>query len=315
MRYISELWEDNRQIVLRDDSFLIPVDRKAKSKYRINILALGDVGSMLLIGLRVMGGDICSAIGIRDISGEVMDRYIHEINQITMPEDYATFPPVGIAKDLFDCDVFLFCASRGVPPLDKVVKDVRMAQLDANRSLVETYAKEAVEKGFTGDFFVVSDPVDQLCKAAVDCGLSPGQVHGFGLGVMNARAAFYDESGLYAKEGRVYGPHGEDLVVANSVLSYDHDISMELTKKTVEANLKVRALGFKPFIAPAFSSGAISVLELLRGHRHYSSLYFGGAFLGVMNRRTQEGDEVENIPLDPALFERIRHAYRRLKEV
>ena len=67
MRYISELWEDNRQILLRDGSFIIPVDREAKSKYRINILALGDVGSMVLIGLRVMGGDICSAIGIRDI--------------------------------------------------------------------------------------------------------------------------------------------------------------------------------------------------------------------------------------------------------
>lgn len=315
MRYISELWEDDRKILKREGSFIIPEKRKEKEKYEINVLALGDVGSTLLMGLRILGADICSSIGIRDIDENVMERYVHEINQIVMPSDLHCLPPVEKAKDLFDCDVFLFCASRGVPGLNQDVEDVRMAQLDANRSLVEVYAKEAVEKRFEGDFFVVSDPVDPLCKVALDCGLNPGQVRGFGLGVMNARAAFYDKDGAYAKEGRVYGPHGEDLVVANSVIFYDPIISRQLTQKTVEANLAVRELGFKPYIAPAFSSGAISVLELLRGNWHYSSLYFGGAFLGVRNRRVSEGDLVEDIPLDPRLFERIRYAYERLKEI
>lgn len=314
MRYLRELWEDNREIKETEQGFVVMETRKAKPKYRINILALGDVGSTLLMALRVLGGDIISSIGIRDMSEEVMERYIHEINQISMPCDYDRFPAVKKADDLFDCDVFLFCASRGVPPLNQKVEDVRMAQLEANKSLVEIYAREAVEKNFKGDFFVVSDPVDPLCKAALECGLPQGQIHGFGLGVMNARAAFYDRK-TYPREGRVYGPHGEDLVVANSIISYDHDASLELTKKTVEANLRVREMGFKPYIAPAFSSGAISVLELLRGNWHYSSLYFGGAFLGVKNRRTGEGDEVEDQPLDPRLFRRIEHAYHHLKEI
>ena len=54
----------------------------------------------------------------------------------------------------------------------------------------------------------------------------------------------------FLTEGRTFGPHGEDLVVANSIQHYDDALSRELTEKTVHANLELRALGFKPYVAP-----------------------------------------------------------------
>ena len=143
---------------------------------------------------------------------------------------------------------------------------------------------------------------------------------------MNGRAAYYARkagcaaghaasSSKYLTEGRVFGPHGEDLVVANSIADYDDEASRELTRLTTSANLKIRELGFKPYVAPAVSSGALSILENLRGNWHYSSAWFGGAFLGMRNRRCEEGLLVEDLPLDDRLFERIERAYRALEEL
>ena len=60
-------------------------------------------------------------------------------------------------------------------------------------------------------------------------GLAPEQVKGYGLGVMNARALFYADKNEamanYKTEGRAYGPHGEDLVLANSFMKYDDEVS------------------------------------------------------------------------------------------
>ena len=56
-------------------------------------------------------------------------------------------------------------------------------------------------------FCVVSDPVDPLCRAALlEGGLSAGQIRGFGLGVMDARARYYAARdarfAAYLTEGR-----------------------------------------------------------------------------------------------------------------
>lgn len=195
-----------------------------------------------------------------------------------------------------------------------------MAQLKANAQLVRTFARQAVSRRFEGLFAVVSDPVDPLCKAALLCGLKREQVQGYGLGVMNSRGLYFAEKDArfeaYLREGRAFGPHGEDLVLANSLEHYDDALSRELTKLAVESNLKTRELGFKPFIAPALSSGALSILATITGQWNYSSVYFGkggsGAFLGVRNRRTPYGVQVEDLPLPPALFERIQSAYAHL---
>ena len=168
-----------------------------------------------------------------------------------------------------------------------------MVQLAANSKIVSYYGRLAGEKNYKGIFAVVSDPVDPLCKAALlASGLQPGQVRGYGLGVMNKRAEYYARGDRrfesYLTEGRAFGPHGGDLVIANSIENYDDEVSRELTALTVAANLKVRELGFKPYIAPALSSGAISLLLTLRGEWNYSSVYMGkgteGAFLGIKNR-------------------------------
>ena len=82
---------------------------------------------------------------------------------------------------------------------------------------------------------------------------------GFGLGVMNARAAYYAKRDSrfaeFLTDGRSFGPHGEDLVIANSVSHYDDALSRELTDLAAHANLQMRRMGFKPFVAPAHDAG------------------------------------------------------------
>ena len=310
-------------------------------KNRVNILALGDVGTTMLIGLRLLGSDVISRIGICDIRPENTERLELEINQIGYPFGIQELPPVSnvTEEELFDCDVMIFCASKGVPPVqgpdaadgsgdDKPPVDVRMVQLEANREIISHYAQLARDRAYRGLVCVVSDPVDNLAAAFLDAaGLEPWQVQGYGLGVMNMRALYYaqrikeqdDPSALYASEGRAFGPHGQDLVIANSISHYDDAASRRLTQLTVEANLRVRDLGFKPYIAPALSSAALSILLTIRGQWHYGSVYLGdagcGAFLGVRNRLTNTGWEYEDVPLPDELYERIKNAYLNLCRV
>ena len=290
----------------------------------MHILAMGDVGGTLLIGMSLLGGDCVREIGIYDFNENLCNRWEHEINQIAYPWQYDRMPAVKILQkeELFLCDVFVFCASKSIPPVGAEVQDVRMAQLEANSAIISQYGKMARKAGFQGLFAVVSDPVDPLCQrvwAASNCdadgvwdgkGLRPEQVQGYGLGVMNSRAAYYAKQDArfqqFLTEGRAYGPHGQRLVIADSVTDYHHELSMELTKKTVEANLEVRALGYKPYIAPAISSAAISILLTIRGEWHYSSNYLGGIFMGAKNRSTAYGVELEHLPLPDALLQRLQ---------
>lgn len=295
-------------------------------QHRVNILALGDVGMTMLIGMRLLGGDVISEIGICDIRPETCERLVREINQIRYPDGCREMPRVRIVseQDLFDTDVLVFCASRGVPALGQEKDpdfDVRMAQLEANRDITRHYAGLAAAAEYKGLVAVVSDPVDNLCAAFLDeSGLAPSQIRGFGLGVMNARASYYAEQdprfAMYASEGRAYGPHGNDLVIANSIHNYDDELSAELTELTVNANLEVRSLGFKPYIAPAISSAAISIILTLRGEWNYGSLYLGnknsGAFLGIRSRFNGEKWDYEDPELPDKLYDRIRNSYIRL---
>ena len=146
-----------------------------------------------------------SRIGICDISDQVTARWEFEENQIAYPWEYDALPEVEVVKpeNLFDCDVFVFVASKGIPPVGSGVKDVRMYQFENNAKIMANYAKMARESRFKGLFCAVSDPVDPLAKTAflesnkneageLDyMGLLPEQIQGFGLGVMNARAAYY----------------------------------------------------------------------------------------------------------------------------
>lgn len=318
---------------LHPDFEAILAEKPQKTKKRVHVLAIGDVGSTLLTGLHLLGGDCISSIGICDISDKVTARWEFEENQIAYPWAYDALPEVDVVKpeDLFKCDVFVFVASKGIPPVGSGVKDVRMYQFENNSKIVAQYARQARAEHFKGLFAVVSDPVDPLAKTAwlesnkdengvLDLkGLRPEQVQGFGLGVMNARAAYYAKrDGRFSQfltEGRSFGPHGQDLVIADSIANYNDALSKELTQLTVTANLHMRAIGFKPFIAPAYSSGAISLILMMRGEWHCGSVFMGGIFMGVKNRYTEYGLETEILPLPDALYERIVTAEENLKKI
>lgn len=303
-------------------------------KKRVHILAIGDVGSTLLTGLKLLGGDVISTIGICDLSDQITARWEFEMGQINLPWDYNAFPDVEVVKpeNLFDCDVFVFVASKGIPPVGSQVKDVRMAQFENNAAIVKTYARMARKANFQGLWCAVSDPVDPLAKTAYlesnkdedgnwdGKGLRPEQVQGYGLGVMNARAAYFakrdEKLSSFLTEGRSFGPHGTGLFIANSIENYNEDISQELTHKTVTANLVMREIGFKPYVAPALSSGALSILLTLRGEWHCGSVFLDSIFMGCKNRYTPAGVETELLPHIPdPLFAHIQEAADHLKTI
>ena len=302
-------------------------------KKRVHLLAVGDVGGTLLTALKLLGGDVISGLGICDLNENTIARWTAEMGQIAWPWDYGALPEVEAVppERLFDCDVFIFAATKAVPPVGSGVRDVRMAQLEANRPLAESFARQAREADFRGLFAVLSDPVDPLCRVVWRAsnlgpdgeldhlGLLPEQVQGFGLGVMNARAAYFAKRdprfASFLTEGRSFGPHGRGLVIANSVERYDDALSRELTQLTLEANLRIRDLGFKPYVAPAVSSGAMQLLLTLRGRWHCSSAPLGGVWFGCKNRFTPWGLELETLELPDALFARLRETERALHEI
>ena len=304
-------------------------DYEAPKKWRLNVAGLGDVGGTLATGLRLLGEDQVASIGIYDIDANKTTRWAFELNQIHKPFD-TSLPEVSVLKetDIFDCDMFVFCVTVGVPPLGESTKDVRIAQFEGNAKIIKQYARKARDLGFKGVFAVVSDPVDLLCKAAflesnsdkngeLDFkGLSSDQIRGYGLGVMNARALYYSmeypECRHYSLEGRAFGPHGEGLVIADSIYSYNDSYSLLLTEKARHANIEVRKTGYKPFIAPAYSSGCLSLLATIRGEWHYSATYMGGVYMGSKNRLTQYGTELERLDLPDTLYKRLEKTYTEL---
>ncbi|WP_051514878.1 lactate/malate family dehydrogenase [Fervidicella metallireducens] len=304
-----------------------------KKSYKVNIVGLGDVGGILALGLKLQGNDIISSIGIYDVDKNKIQRWYLELNQIIHPNHEFLFPKVEVIgmDDLFNCDIFVFCVSTGVPKIGEEQNDVRLVQFNGNSKIINEYSKKARKEKFKGLFAVVSDPVDLLCKSAYlssntdeygnydYLGLAPEQIIGFGLGVMDARAAFYsqesNETSHYIKEGRVFGPHGDGLVVADSIIRYNHNISISLTEKVLNSNLKVRETGYKPYIAPAISSGALSIISCLKGEWHYSSTFVGGVFMGLKNRYTSTGIELEKLELPDNLFERLSATYKYLEKI
>lgn len=303
---------------------------KPKDKWNVNLVALGDVGSTLAIGLRLLGGECINQIGIYDRDINRLKRWEHELNQIIDPAGKMEFPKVvPLEKEkLFDCNMFIFCASKGVPSVDSKIEDVRMAQFKSNTEIISEYAHLARKNKFRGVFAVVSDPVDLLCKVAflesnkdenenLDFqGLSSDQIIGYGLGVMYGRATFYaeklKEAAHFFKEGRLFGPHGDGLIVADSIANYNEEISNYLTKKTVNANKVVRSFGYKPYIAPSLSSGALSIIATIKGDWFYGSTYIKEVYMGARCRLISTGIELEQLKLPEKLFDKIKKTYDRL---
>ena len=306
---------------------------KSPSRWKVNIVGLGDVGGVLLTGLRLLGGRYIESIGIYDKNINAIKRWELEANQIFYPFTAQRFPEVSRIREenIFDCDMFVFCATVGVPSLGEEQEDVRMKQFEGNFKIISDYARSAREKSFKGIFAVISDPVDLLCKAVFLAsnkntsgefdfkGLAADQIKGYGLGVMHARAVYYSkqntETAEYNREGRAFGPHGQGLVIANSLKKYDESLSEMLTAQTVKANLEVRETGFKPYVAPALSSGSYPLIATMSGKWHYSATFMGGVFMGAKNRLLKSGIEIERLELPVNLVEKIKESYKELGNI
>ena len=314
-----------QQECLQRNSWSFGKFRKGKDRLRIQMVGLGDVGQNVAIGLTLLGGDQMESIGLYDLDQTQLARMEMELGQFSAPPGGKRLPGIHIISEgqLFDCDVFLFCATRSVPAIGSAASDVRMAQYEANRKIVSIYGKMASERSYQGMFLVISDPVDLLCMEALRSGtaLHPSQIRGCGLGVMNARAKYYAKKDLrfsgYLEEGRAFGPHGKDLVIANSGVPgrYEEQLSLELTGLTVRANLEVRELGFKPYLAPAMSSAVFTVLALFKGEWNYSAAYLNGLYFGALNRQTDHGTEWEKDLIPEQLYRRLEQAYRNLEAI
>lgn len=301
-------------------------------QWQINVIGLGNVGGTLLTALRLLGGEKIKTIGIFDTNEKVVSRWEQEANQIIDGSNQRRLPPVETIRPdiLFQSDMVVFCISMGVPPPEKEVQDVRMMQLEANSGIINYYAQRARKTNFNGIFAVVSDPVDLLCQSAFLAsnyneegkldgkGLSLDQIRGFGLGVMHGRAAYYSEKEVqkqcYLEKGRAFGPHGKGLVIADDVENYNQKKSSYLTNKVLQANIELRKIGFKPYIAPAISSGALSLLALISGEWHYSAGSLGGIFWGSRNRQTPVGLEWEQFNLPQDLYKHLDASYQQLKK-
>ena len=300
---------------------------RKRNGLRVNLAGLGDVGGTVLTGLVLLGEELAE-IGIYDPRQELCRRYELEMNQILPTLPGRVMPQVFCCpkEKLFDCDALLFTASRGVPAVGAEGTDVRMAQYEKNREMLLEYAQLARRASFRGLFAQISDPVDLLCRSvflesnrgpsgAQDWnGLLPEQLQGYGLGVMHARADYYaGKMGINCE--RVFGPHGQALVAANATdEGYNDAASCALTEAVLHANLEIRALGYKPYIAPGLSSAAISVLQTLRGQWHDGAVAVDGAYFGCRNRLTEQGMETERLSICPALMERLKAAHRALRE-
>jgi len=178
---------------------------RQNEEWNVNLIGLGNVGGTLLTGLKLLGGDIINKIGIFDTNKKAVLRWEKEINQVVDATKKRRLPHVIEIQpeEIFQADIVVFCVSIGVPPPEKKVSDVRMMQLEANSRIINYYAQRARKMGFNGIFAIVSDPVDLLCQSALlssnnnemgeldGRGLSADQIRGFGLGVMNGRAAYY----------------------------------------------------------------------------------------------------------------------------
>ncbi len=297
---------------------------------KVNLVGLGNVGGTTATALKLLGSDL-SEIGLYDTDFNKRLRYEAELNQVLPIQNDEPLPNIVLEDHdhLFRCDALLFTAAQYVPDVgEESGKDVRMMQYQANRELLRDYAQSAREADFTGLFAQVSDPVDHLGRAVFLMsnqneqgefdwnGLLPEQVRGFGLGVMHARAIYCArQEGVHEERICAFGPHGKGLVVANAPNEgYMDDLSRFLTQKAEDANLEIRKIGYKPYIAPGISSAAVSVLRALRGQWHDAAVPLGGAYFGCRTRFGENGPEVLRQPLHEELVSRLEQSYSALRE-
>jgi hypothetical protein len=83
----------------------------------------------------------------------------------------------------------------------------------------------------------------------------------------------------------------------------------------LNANKDVRNLGFKPYVAPSLSSGALSIIATIKGKWFYGSTYMGGVYMGSKCRLVGHQIEVEQLDMPSKLFDKIKQTYEMLVNI
>lgn len=275
----------------------------------LGIIGLGDVGITMVLGLMLYGKDRYDELILVDPNEANRNRLAHELNQIRSL--VTSFPLVTLAEpeDLLRADMVFFVASVSVPKVGEKISDARLVQFGSNWQLLKSYAELLLQHDYSGLFGVVSDPVDYLATRLIrSFQIDPKRVMGFGQGVMAARAAYYGGPTV-----RMFGPHGKGLFVANDSKHFDLDKSLELSELTLKENLVIRGFGYKPYIAPALSSAAIAITDMLNGQPHYSSQFLGNISWGERYRFTEHGLLLEKLS-QPELRQIVSQTYLEVGE-
>ena len=206
-----------------------------------------------------------------------------------------------------------------------------MAQYQLNRELAALYARKAREARYRGAVLRGQRPGGPPVPGGADGeqprsrrrdGLSgPADLPGPGLrpGGHERPGGLLRPAGprfaSFLTDGRTFGPHGEDLVVANSIDRYDDGLSRLLTERTVHANLQMREMGFKPLCGPgpvlrsaesaAVSAGPVALLVHIPGRRVH-----GGPEPG-----NGGGHGAGRLPLPRQLQDRLQTTMDRLRAI
>ncbi|MBI5755012.1 hypothetical protein HZA41_02225, partial [Candidatus Peregrinibacteria bacterium] len=208
-------------------------------------------------------------------------------------------------EDLFrTSDVVLFIVSDVVPSLTiqkPKQTDVRMVQFPFNLGILRQYLEIAKNSQFSGLFAIVSDPPDHLATAvnneiAQKISGNPYSSERLGnhqlpafSGLLNFSRAEWvirnmgDENlkDSFRREGDVFGPHGQGLVVANARGdNFDPDLSRVVSQMASVANYAVRQAGKLPYDAPGVNL-ALGIIDILCGKDGPISLHIGNVTCGV----------------------------------
>jgi hypothetical protein len=270
-------------------------------------VALAGLGRVGGVAATMLAATPTRVSGIRELLIHDVDtinqaRWWLELDSVARWRGDDTLPRVhstAVAEMFRRCDAVLFTATDSVPPLG-THGDVRAMQFGPNRAIMRSFLEQARAVGYTGLFLVVSDPVEPLAQAAfhdsnsdpsgafTGDGLAPERIAGLGLGVMWGRALAHARrerlEETVARFGAAYGPHGPDVVVFDDLRKPDGRRSDALSKEAREGNLKIRNLGYLPYVGPGTSSVALMLPPLLAGEEVLASVLLDGIYFGAPAR-------------------------------
>jgi hypothetical protein len=278
-------------------AMMAPPKRK---DFVVGISGLGRVGGLAAAALAAtdVSRTRIGTLLIHDTDSNNLARMDQELGSVASWRGDTVLPKVqavGLPEMMRRCDAFLFAAATAVPPLGSP-GDVRLPQFEPNREALGGTLAAAMEEGYTGLFFMISDPVELMAMAAFydsnamdgrfqGRGLAPERVGGLALGVMwgralaQARAA--GQGDRVARTGVPYGPHSQDVLVFDDPAGPDPELSRIMTQAARSGNYRIRDLGYIPYMGPALSSIVLTLPALLGGREVVASSFVDGIYFGA----------------------------------